>query len=234
MKKNLLFTAIVLAVVLLSCNSRQSIETDELIAELFTKEEIQGLRLMINYTDSVVSCVNPNANIAMAYHEYLDMQIQMLEANGDLIAISDLEKYHFLESINKSAFDAVFNMLNDARRIKYKDTIVTNLTNFKQLTLSPNGKYSKYLIRLGEHDDFFKSFSSNLTAMGCMSASQFNWFIHNHKNFDFSEVKNRLFVSIFILRIEESYNKKIERYMKMKEYTPPASEDLSSVLVRIY
>ena len=130
-----------------------------------------------------------------------------------MLNIDEIEKYEFLESLDKSAFDAIFIMDNSMERVKYKDTILTNLENIKSLSMNIGGKYIKYIEKLAENNKYFKSFHDQLITVGDMSASFVTSFPLNHKEIDFNKLEYRLLASVYILRIEENINDKIERYL---------------------
>lgn len=203
-----------------SCINGQnnSIETDKTISEIFTNEEINGLKQMLNYTDSIVLSHTSNKDVADAYHNYLDMQDTKLQDDSCFIAIAEEEKYQFLKSLNKATFNAVFTMAGKATRAKYKDSILTekDLENYVTLSLNCCGKYADYLKKLGESDEFFKSTHSALHATGGITSTAY-WLPRNHEQFDFNIIKNRLFVSVYILSIEEQLDKKMERYLNQKD-----------------
>jgi hypothetical protein len=213
MKKNQILTVIIMVLLSSACTQNQSLTTDKTISEIFTNEEINGLQRMLDYTDSIVVSKTKVENIENAYHEYLNLIAKSLKDSSDILNIDEIEKYKFLESIDKSAFNAVFSMEYSIERARYKDTILTNLENIKSLSLNIGGKYIEYLEKLGETDEFFKSLHDQLTNMGDMSASFVTSFPFNHNKIDFNRLEYRLLASVFILRMEENTNDKIERYL---------------------
>jgi hypothetical protein len=151
MKKNQILTVIIMVLLSSACTQNQSLTTDKTISEIFTNEEINGLQRMLDYTDSIVVSKTKVENIENAYHEYLNLIAKSLKDSSDILNIDEIEKYKFLESIDKSAFNAVFSMEYSIERARYKDTILTNLENIKSLSLNIGGKYIEYLEKLGEH-----------------------------------------------------------------------------------
>ena len=53
--------------------------------------------------------------------------------------------------------------------------------------------------------------------VGGFSAADSNWFPRNHSAFDFTIPKNRLWAAIYILRMEETYEMKMDRYLNTKK-----------------
>ena len=71
-----------------------------------------------------------------------------------------------------------------------------------------------YLEKIGKDDPFFKKVREDYENIGNLSASLYPLFPKGHSNFDFNIPKNRLWATIYLLRIEEPIEKKLDRYKK--------------------
>ena len=81
------------------------------------------------------------------------------------------------------------------------------------MDLSRSGRYVDYLEKIGGEDAYYKSVKESLEAAGAFTASIAASFLKIHNELDFTIPKNRLWAAIYILRIEEHHDKKMERYL---------------------
>jgi hypothetical protein len=66
---------------------------------------------------------------------------------------------------------------------------------------------------LGETDDFFESLHERILVAGDLPAGIVGRLRVNHDKFDFNIPKYRLLATIYILRLEEPFGMKLERYL---------------------
>ncbi|MDA3880134.1 MAG: hypothetical protein PF436_07090 [Prolixibacteraceae bacterium] len=217
MRKIRLIELIIIGFTVFSCQSRFDLKSDKYLNEIFSKDEVKEIEKMISYVDDIVIENTDNKNINQAYHQFLDKINQTIQDSSRfLVPFEEEEKYEFLESLDSSIFNEFWYMGNHIRMSRYKDSIYKDLDNYKHLNLRPYGKYLDYLEKIGEDDEFYKSLKESLKVAGDLPASTAIWFPMNHKEFDFTIPKNRLWATIYILRIEEHHDKKMERYLKQK------------------
>jgi len=74
-----------------------------------------------------------------------------------------------------------------------------------------------YLEEVGKEDSYFQGIYKNFENVGGFSAGDAGWFPRNHSIFDFTIPKNRLWAVIYILSMEETYEMKLDRYLKTKK-----------------
>ena len=115
--------------------------------------------------------------------------------------------------MDTTAFNDIWRISTNIKMVRYQDTIYRDLENFKTLNLRPVGNYMNYLKQLGETDEFFKSLHESIEVAGDLPASTAVYFPENHNEFDFNIPKNRLWATIYILRIEEPVDMKMKRYL---------------------
>jgi len=194
-----------------SCNNKFELKSDKLLTETFNKKEIKGFESMVNYVDLMVLERTNVTDINKAYHSFFEeMSRTIKDSSKFLVPFNDDVKYEFLENLDTSIFNDIWQIIIP-KVVKYHDTLYRDLENLKYLELRSVSSYIEYLKKLGQTDEFFKNLHENIVLAGGMPASIAIWFPENHNKFDFTIPKNRLWAAIYILRIEESLEMKIER-----------------------
>ena len=210
--KPILFLAFVIT--LCSCQHRVDLRTDKLLTETFSKDEIQSFESMVDYVDKMVLAKTKETDIDKAYHQFFELMSQTIKDSSKfLVPFNEKDKYDFLEQMDTTAFNDIWRISTNIKMVRYQDTIYRDLENFKTLNLRPVGNYMNYLKQLGETDEFFKSLHESIEVAGDLPASTAVYFPENHNEFDFNIPKNRLWATIYILRIEEPVDMKMKRYL---------------------
>ncbi|MGD9929414.1 MAG: hypothetical protein AB7U05_05310 [Mangrovibacterium sp.] len=208
------FLLLTLTLIMFSCQDRLDLTTDKLLTEAFTKNEINSLESMVDYVDKMVLAKTNEADINEAYHQFFELMSQMIKDSSKfLVPFSEKDKYDFLEKMDTTAYNDIWRISTNVKMVKFQDTIYRDLENFKALKLRPVGNYMDYLKKLGDTDEFFKSLHESIEVAGDLPASIAVYFPDNHNKFDFNIPKNRLWATIYILRIEEPVDMKMERYL---------------------
>lgn len=214
MKKTILLFLLIVAFTLFSCQSGIDLKSDKHLAEVFTDNELKEIEKMISYVDDRVVEQTDNRDINEAYHQFLDEMDQSLNKLGLFEPFEDEEKFLFFESIDSIVFNDIWYIGNHLRYAKYKDSIYHNLDNYKYMGLRISGRYINYLEKIGKNDEYYKFVKEDIVMAGGISPSSVARFLWKHNEFDFTIPKNRLWAVVFILSIEESHDKKMERYIK--------------------
>lgn len=184
---------------------------DKDLSRVFSAKEIESLSLMISFVDSAVVAITNNENVADAYHGFFDAYGNGLkEVSKKITPFDEKEKYDFLKSLDKGAFEAIWRFNTHIDRLRYKDTILINVDYVTCLEVNPLGRYMEYIEQVGKKDERYKDLHDFIFAMGDLSISTGLWTVH--EKFDFSIVKNRIFAAIYILRIEDAYATKLDRF----------------------
>jgi len=206
----------VIGILCFSCQSEVNLKSDKYISEIFTTEEIKEIERMVNYVDDCVIEKTGETEINAAYHQYLDSMKLALKGNGELIVLcDDVLKFQFIESLDSIVFSE-FWRFKSPNTIRYQDSIYKDFDGYRVLNLQCFGRYVKYLEKVAPNDEFFHNFVEVLPYAGGIPASLMIGFPEMHEKFDFTIPKNRLFVVVFLLRIGESTDKKMERLLKQK------------------
>jgi hypothetical protein len=163
--------------------------------------------------DNIVLNKENKVDANEAYQLYFE---EIAQAPEHIVPFKENIKYQFLKSLDSVQFASVWAFSHDVSIIKYRDSLYRNLDNFTTLHLKPYSKYMDYIEEVGKEDTYFKSLRKQMDDVGNLSASSAYWFPKNHANFDFNIPKNRLWVAIFLLSTEESYETKLDRYFKNK------------------
>ncbi|GAB1450187.1 hypothetical protein MASR2M47_02430 [Draconibacterium sp.] len=172
---------------------------------------------MIRFVDDTISDGVEATDINQAYHAFFDKLASYL-VKGDFLPslFKDSIKFKYLETIDNTAFDAIWRMDNYVRMIRYRDTILTDVHGFKTLQVNLDGKYLKYLKETAKTDSFYEGLYNSFEIAGDMPASTYTWFPMHHQEFDFSLFKDRLWATVFLLWMGDPIEEKVERYLKGK------------------
>lgn len=212
----LLFT---IGFALLSCQSKFDLKSDKHLTEIFSNNELFEIQKMISYVDDRAVELVGTEDINEAYHQLLNQIDDTLQNTSKFyVPFEEEEKYEFLKSLDPTVFSEFWTMSNHVQKAIYQDSIYENLDNYITLDLTRNGRYVDYLAKAGDENGFYTSVRETLELAGGITPSIVALFLKRHKAFNFTIPKNRLWVAIFILRIEEHHDKKMERYLNQKEF----------------
>lgn len=210
--KNLLIPILLVLALLQSCApANNNLVPDETAKKIFTPTELTGIAEMIKLVDSKVAANENVTDINQAYHAYFD-KLNVLAADGKMppALFSDSVKFSLPETLGNEAFSAVWKISNSAKI----DSASTDLHGFKTLVLNPEGKYPGYLKATGKSDSLYRSIAGGIENAGDISPSVTGWFLAQHKAFDFTLFKNRLWATVFILRMSEPAEERTENNPK--------------------
>lgn len=217
MRKIKIALLFIIGVTLISCQPKFDLKADRHLAEVFTNIELAEIEKMISYVDDRVVELTNNRDINEAYHQLLSkIDVTMQDSSKFLVPFEEEQKYEFLQSLDTTVFNE-FWTIGRVRKAVYQDSIYENLDNYKTLDISGSGRYADYLERVGEDDAYYKSVKETLEAAGGLTPSIVASFLTMHNELDFTIPKNRLWATVFILRIEEHHNKKMVRYLNQKK-----------------
>lgn len=212
----LLFT---IGFALLSCQSKFDLKSDKHLTEIFSNNELFEIQKMISYVDDRAVDLVGTEDINEAYHQLINQIDDTLQNTSKFyVPFEEEEKYEFLKSLDPTVFSEFWTMSNHVQKAIYQDSIYENLDNYITLDLTRSGKYVDYLAKVGDENGFYTSVRETLELAGGITPSIVALFLKRHKAFNFTIPKNRLWVAIFILRIEEHHDKKMERYLNQKEF----------------
>jgi hypothetical protein len=200
------------------CFSQGSEElvVDEAAKKIFTTTELKGIEEMIKFVDGIVGDSTNVADINKAYHSYFDKYRTYAENGFYPALVKDSVKFEYLETIDKTAFDAIWRIDDSVRKIRFRNLALDSVTGFKTLELNYFGKYKKYLKEIGKTDSIYAGIFEAIEIAGDISPSTFGWFIMSHQEFDFTLFKDRLWSTVFLLRMGDPLEEKVERYLKGK------------------
>ncbi len=217
MRKIKIALLFIIGVTLISCQPKFDLKADRHLAEVFTNSELAEIEKMISYVDDRVVELTNNRDIDEAYHQLLSkIDVTMQDSSKFLVPFEEEQKYEFLHSLDTTVFNE-FWTIGRVRKAVYQDSIYENLDNYKTLDISGSGRYVDYLERVGEDDAYYKSVKETLEAAGGLTPSIVASFLTMHNELDFTIPKNRLWATVFILRIEEHHDKKMVRYLNKKK-----------------
>ncbi|MGQ1945509.1 hypothetical protein ACT3CD_00225 [Geofilum sp. OHC36d9] len=94
---------------------------------------------------------------------------------------------------------------------------MNNVDYITCLSINPFGCYMEYILQIASRDKRYKDLYDMIFAMGDLSTSTGLWNARNE--FDFLKVENRIFAAIYILKIEDSYETKLDRFFNEENST---------------
>ncbi len=209
MRSLLLFLLLFPAIVFGSVTLQYKLENDSLIVKYFPDQDILELVKIISFVDSCVLSENKYSEIDRAYHYFLD---SLFVVDDNIVAIDEEKRNDFLFSIDKIVFDEIWIKDTIARKIRTRDTVYVNLENFISFDLRNNGEYMGLLKELGNSNEYFKQVYEHAQNIGGLSPASTVGLIYYNHQFDFNEINMRLWAAILILTMEESLEKKLDRY----------------------
>jgi hypothetical protein len=191
------------------------------LKKTFNEVQLRDIESIANYMDSLVHHHHPKLDESTAYHAFFDsLRINFLEnesnngkLNIDEIAIDEVVKYKFLASLDTTTFNDIW-IDEIPLMVRTRDTLIENPPNYHSLDINNQGKVMDYFKRLGKRSKSFKSIHELIEMSGSIGPTLFGGMFYKHDNLNFNNIDDRLWAAIFYLTIEESIEKKIERYYK--------------------
>lgn len=216
--KNLLLPVLTILAILQSCaQSNQKLVADETARKIFNQTELAGIEKMIGFVDSIILVDSKSTDVNQGYHDYFEkLKIDVSVGKMYPALVKDSVKFKFMETLDEEAFSAIWRINDYVRMAKYKDTILTDLHGFKMLELNLAGKYMIYLKETGKSENSYANIYNNIEAAGDIPPSIAGWFPYHHQELDFNSYKDRLWATVFLLRLGNSFEEQMERYLKEK------------------
>jgi hypothetical protein len=84
------------------------------------------------------------------------------------------------------------------------------------LELNLVGKYMIYLKETGKSDSRYADLYKSIDAAGDIPPAFAGWFPTHHQELDFNSFKDRLWATVFLLRLCDPFDERVERYLKGK------------------
>jgi hypothetical protein len=216
MMRNLIILILLVLAIQQSFAQRiEKLKVDKTAKMIFTSTELKGIKEMIQFVDGLVSDSTDIEDINHAYHAYFNNCKSYIEAGTFYPALlKDSVKFEFLETIDKTAFDAIWRIDDSVRKIRFRTLALDSVIGIKTLELNYLGKYLKYLEETGSADSRYDGIFETIEIAGDISPSTATWFPMHHVEFDFSLFKDRLWATVFLLRMGDPLEEKVERYLK--------------------
>ena len=216
---NLIIPALAVLTILQSYTpANGKLVADETAKKIFNTTELKGIDKMISFVDSIILDNTNATDINQGYHAYFDkLKPYILEGKFYPSLVKDSIKFKFLETLDEEAFAAIWRLDENVGKVRYKDTILTDLHGFKWLELNYQAKYLIYLKEIGKSDNWYAELFKSIEIAGDISPSFSTWFPMHHQEFDFTLFKNRLWAAVLLLRMGEPLEERVERYLKEKK-----------------
>jgi len=198
---------------------------DKTAKEIFNPSELEGIEKMIMFVDEIVLNNTNETDINQAYHTYFqNLETYITHDKMFPAFVKDSVKFKFFERLNKEAVDAIWQINNHIKRVKYKDTTLTDV-QITSLELNINGSYLDYLEQIGKSDSVYDDLNNCFRVCGDISPTAVCGFLIAYKDYDFKIFKNRLWATVFLLRMGDPLEEKVERYLKERNSTQNYSSE---------
>ena len=183
----------------------------------FSKEEIAGISQIMEFMDSLVLANNKSLNLEKAYHRFFDsIARNILDPGVGQAALEEEYKFSFFQRLDSTVFQAFWEDLPPRFvRINGKTITIDNPSNFHSIDANTRGNLMKYFKLLSRKDKIFNEIYETIKESGSVTTPTiFGGMFYNHESLDYSKVDLRFWAAIFYLSVEESIDKKLERYYK--------------------
>ncbi|MBL7970315.1 MAG: hypothetical protein JNL03_02235 [Prolixibacteraceae bacterium] len=216
--KNLIIPMLIVLMMFQNCvPANKGLIPDETAQQIFTPAELKGLDEMIRFVDSKVAENKSLTDVNQVYRAYFD-QFSSSVSGGKMFPalLTDSVKFKFLETLGKESFSSVWKLDDHVQMVRYKDTTLTDLHDFKTLGINNQGKYLRYLKEIGKSDSLYSHLYKSMETAGDIPPSVVGWYPAQHKEIDFTLFKNRLWAAVFLLRMGDPLEERVEKYLKEK------------------
>jgi len=190
---------------MLNCTHQKeddTIENDLLLKKHFNSTELRGLSDIIAFTDSIVLSKNTNKNVKKAYKYYLD-SIFNRYASRNSIAFSIENKNSLFVKISPDLFAKIWKKKPKSNRKKAKSY---NFEIDNSIKFNAFGGYMKYIKELSEQDKKYESINNVINAVGSLGMPTITEILRHRAVFDHDNIHDRLWISIFLLSIDDKKN----------------------------
>ncbi len=209
---NKLYVVIALLFLMITSCSHEVTLSTVLINKHFSLQERKELAKIVAFADSLVLSKTDFDEIDKSYHQYLELRTFVTgDSVPNLWAFEEKMKYEFLFSLDTCLFNEIWRISTAPGNVSTKDTTLYYPTNFHSIELTNLGVFAKYIHDLGEKNEYYKGYSESMEISGSLSPSMIAGFLLHHNEFDFNNMDNHLWVAVFVLTLEESLEKKVQR-----------------------
>ena len=205
MKKILTILALILSQIVFGQNISKQLEEDTLIDKFFNKSDIESISKLIETYDNWILFKTGETDINSGYHLFFGV-VENCNSTNELISKISLPKT-ILDTILLN-FDSkhtlpTFWELEINRKMNQFDTISVSLR------LNSFAPYRKYLNELSNKETFLKDYLKSIDAAYGISPSLIAGVANYHDNFDFKEIRWRLFYTIHYMTVsyKETFHK---------------------------
>lgn len=170
-------------------------EHNLLLMKHFSISELHDLSIIIDFTDSIV--VSKNSTIKTAYKSYLDSVFNR-HTSRKSIGLNIKTKNNIFEKISPSLFIKIWKIetITNTDKSKHNSDFDT------KVEFNIYGDYMKYLKELSKQDKKYTSLYKVLNSVGALGMPTTIEVLRNRDMFDFDNIHDRLWISIFLLSIE--------------------------------
>ncbi len=184
---------LVFVIIFSNCNKSKSLKLadDASINRYFNNEEIHDLYKILNFFDNEIK-KGCDDKLFICYKKYFKT-IKQKYLNGDLKISKQKEKY-LLNSISKSTFNKIWTN-GISFRNNHNDTVNIIMIKYE-------GSYMEIIKDLGKNKNIFKNYYKSFKLSGAaLNAGSINSMFNNFDKFNIRDEKERLFLAIHFLTL---------------------------------
>lgn len=180
------------------------------INKYFNAAELKELNEIVSFVDNAILDSVHIDGINQAYHYYIDSIAPRPKAEP---AFDQNLKYSFLFSLDQDLFNKIWHKDTTSSRVWTRDTVLYYPPGYISIELKGTGPFIDLIEEWGLTDDYYKHVHQNINETGTISPTVVAVFFKQSAQLDFNDVRNRLWAAILLLSLEESVEKKVNRYI---------------------
>jgi len=172
-----------------------TLQSDPTITAVFDEPEIKDLQIILDFFTEHI-CPVETIEDDRASECYRNFLVRMLtEPSYDFAGITFHEQQEMYSRISNSTFGQIW-FLREHQEQRSGATV-------ESLNMKWNGKYMKFLEKLGNDYDLIKEYYFRILDFGDILPSQFARVLTHHESYDTKDVRVRLFLAIHFLTLND-------------------------------
>ena len=192
-------------IIFISCNSKkittyQEMKSDNLISEYFSDSELKDLAKIVDFFEMEI-CNDSIKDLENCYKAFNKEIGEGFLKGSFYLGIDFKHQKKLYNRIDRIFFNEIW--------VKNKEIVGTEPLKYKEsdyFELKVFGRFSSFLEKVGNANEFFKSFNESLNITGDISPSLTANIIRDKYAVNMTDIKNRLLLSIHFLTLNERNN----------------------------
>lgn len=210
MSNKWLYLFLLMASIVCSCNRSVRLEDDPDVTAVFDQHEIEGLKLIVQYFDSVMIAKTGEPDAAKAYKKYFEWFADYVYKEGNMDSLWYLVGLEHSEGarnlIRQLKDNGVYHKIwrlepaLQVSRDPNRDFVIIDTIFLTHLVYFRQGKYVQTLAVMAQHNQDIKEYYDNYNELGDINISMIAGMVKLfYKEADFDQESMRLFCAIHYL-----------------------------------